>query len=410
MRRLLPVFVLVLAACVAEPPERTPLPDLEDVLPEPVGCQLNVGSPLGVNVESVIEGGAASGILQEDDLIVAIEGEPTPDRPTLSEVKLNYGPGDTIEIGFMREGVADSALVTLVASGVDPTRGVIGITVQTAFDQVSPEDTGTTVSPSPTARPIEVGGTIHLLDPLVNSWQETGIGAPEDTRWVSTSSGLYAVTDTEPIEIVDMFTDETIADDGFEGWEAQRLIGTVDDLILVVVTTDVADQPGFVNLAIAGFDPRSGVTQWVQPASTTLGIPVAAYGSPDGTLFLTVGADPDTGERSGVSIYDAAGNLQDSDGLGDLGDPIGWFDETSVAFRTSDTVVTVLNLLDGSSEPFDLPESLSGSVTAAVGDGQSILIVGGRDLLIQDLTDPNYSIPLADNCTIGLTGDPGWGT
>lgn len=409
MRRLLPVLVLVLAACVAQPPERTPLPDLADVLPEPAGCQLNVGPPLGVNVESVVEGGAATGILEEDDLIVAIEGETTPDRPTLSTVMLDYGPGDTIEIGFIRDGVADSALITLATSPVDPTRGVIGITVQTAFDQVPTDDTGTTVTPSSTARPIDVGGTIHLLDPLTNSWQETGIEAPEDTRWVSTSSGLYAVTETEPIEIVDMFTGESIEDDGFEGWEAQRLIGAVDDLILLVVTTDVADQPGFVNLAIAGFDPRSGETQWVRPASTTLGIPVAAYGSPDDEVFLAVGADPDTGERSGISIYDAAGNEQNSDGLNDLGDPIGWYDETSVAFRTSDTVVTVFDFLDATTETFDLPEGLSGTAAATVGDGRSILIVGGRDLLIQDLTDPNYSIPLADNCTIGLTGDPGWG-
>jgi hypothetical protein len=48
-------------------------------------------------------------------------------------------------------------------------------------------------------------------------------------------------------------------------------------------------------------------------------------------------------------------------------------------------------------------------VAASVGDGRHILAVGERDLLLQDLTDPNFSAPLASNCTIGRAGDPGWG-
>ncbi|HEY6634557.1 MAG TPA: PDZ domain-containing protein [Acidimicrobiia bacterium] len=409
MRRVAVILVVVLVGCVAQPPERSPLPDVAEVLPEVVGCQLNVGSPLGVNVESVLVGGPANGILEEDDVITAISGEPTPDRPTLSEIMADYGPGETITVAFTRDGSPDEALVTLTASSADPDRGVIGITVQTAFDHIAPDEADATVTPTTTTRPIQIAGSLFILDPLTNSWQETGIVPPEDTRWVSTSTGLYSVTGTEDVSVLDLFTEEPVEDDGFQDWDAQRLIGSVDDLVLVVVTTDIPEQPGFVNLAIAGFDPRTGETAWVTEVTSEAGIPVAAYGSPDGSAFVSVGADPDSGDLVAVTLYDATGAPQNSDGLSTLGDPMGWFDNTSLSFRTSESEISVFSFIDGSTEVFDLPESAFGSVTAAVGDGQHILVLGGRDLLLQDLTDPNFNSPLADNCTIGRAGDPGWG-
>jgi hypothetical protein len=180
-------------------------------------------------------------------------------------------------------------------------------------------------------------------------------------------------------------------------------------MVILVVTADIPERPGFVNLAIAGFDPRTGETAWVTPIPNEFGIPVVAYGSPEGEAFVAVGADPDSGEQMGVTLYDSAGVAQNSDGLTGLGDPMGWFDPTSMSFRTGDAVITVFSFIDGSTTTYDLPESVAGSVTASVGDGRHILVVGGRDLLIQDLTDPNFSAPLADNCTIGRAGDPGWG-
>ena len=84
MRRVLPVLLLVVAACVAQPPERAPLPDVEDVLPEVAGCRLSVGEPLGVRVVTVSSTGAAAGQLEEDDIITSVDGMPTVTRPDLS--------------------------------------------------------------------------------------------------------------------------------------------------------------------------------------------------------------------------------------------------------------------------------------------------------------------------------------
>jgi hypothetical protein len=385
------------------------LPDVEEVLPEATGCRLSVGEPLGVNVASVTSGGAASGILQEGDIISSIDGVATPTRPELTEALAGYSPDDTVEIEFTRDGTASTASITLGAHPDDETRAMIGITVQTAFEQVEPDSADDVVGPSATARAIQIGESLFLFDPLDNTWQDTGITPPTETRWVSTSSGIYSVTDTDPVAVLDLFSGEALEDDGFRGWVPQRLIGAVGDIVVLVVTTPAQDQPGFVNLAIAGFDPATAETLWVSPISSASGIPVAAYGSPDESAFLVVGADPDSGEQSGVALYDAGGTLRNAPGLGDLGDPIGWFDVRSMAYRTSETVISVFDFVDGTTDTYDLPENIVGSVTASVGDGRHILAVGGRDLLLQDLTDPNVSIPLATNCTLGQTGDPGWG-
>lgn len=409
MRRLLPVLLLILGACAAEPPERAPLPDVEEILPEAIGCRVNIGAPTGVRVASVADAGAAEGLLEEGDVITSINGSPTETRPDLTEMMSQFGPGDTIEIDYDRSGADGSVSVTLAENPDDPTRGMIGITVQTAYETAELEELTETVAPNPTTRPIEVGSTLYLFDPLSNQWQSTGIDPPEDTRWVSTSSGLYSVTSDDPVQILDLVTGEPIEDDGFDDWAPQRLIGSVGDDLLVVVTAEVANQPGFVNLAVAAFDPRSGTTSWVTPVSNDFGIPVAAYGSPDGSAFLAVGADPESGDQLGVALFDASGALQTQEGLAQLGSPMGWHDDTSMAFRTSEAAISVHDFIDASTEVIDLPESLVGSVTATVGDGQHILVVGNRDLLLQDLTDLNESVPLATNCNVGRTGDPGWG-
>jgi len=409
MRRAVPVLLLLVTACAAQPPERAPLPDLADVLPEPLGCQLTVGEPMGVDVLTVSASGAAGGILQEGDVISAIDGTPTTTRPELTEIMNGYSPGDTVEVTYLREGAEGTVEITLEANAADESRAMIGITVQTSFQTQDIEAADDTVAPSPTARPIQVGDSLYLFDPLAGTWQQTGITPPAETRWVSTSSGLYSVTDAEPVEVIDLNSGEPVPADGFRGWEPQRLVGAVDDMVLMVVTTDIAEQPGFVNLALAGFDPRQGETVWVSPVASTFGIPVSAFGSPDGSAFVAVGARPESGEQQNVAFFDANGAPQTSDELTGLGSPMGWFDSTSMAFRTGDEVISVFSFLDGSTITYDLPDHLLGAVTASVGDGRHILVVSGRDLHLQDLTDLDVSLPLSTGCNVGQIGDPGWG-
>lgn len=364
---------------------------------------------MGVDVVSVVAGGAAAGILEEGDIIASIGGTPTVTRPDLTEVMDDYGPGDTVEIVYTRDDEEGKATITLTANPNDGSRGMIGVTVQTAFETVGLDAVDDVIAPSTTARPIQIGEELYIFDPLARTWQRTGVSPPSDTRWVSLSTGFYSVSGDDPVVLVDLLDGATVEDDGFRGWSAQRLIGTVGELILLVVTAEIPDQPGFVNLAIAGFDPRTGETAWVSPVSNTFGIPVAAFGSPDGTAFVAVGADPETGEQRGAALYDAAGTIRTATGFEGLGDPMGWFDGGSMAFRTSEDVVSVHDFVDGGTVTYDLPQNLVGSVGATVGDGQHIIVVGNRNLILQDLTDPVVASTLATNCSLGRTGDPGWG-
>ncbi|HJQ76124.1 MAG TPA: PDZ domain-containing protein [Acidimicrobiia bacterium] len=410
MRRFLAgISVVLLVGCAAQPPERSPLPDVAEAVPEPAGCLLSVGEPKGVTVLSVTGDGAAVGVLEDGDVITAIEGTPTVTRPQLTELMVGFGPGEEIEIDYVRDGATGSATVTLGTNPSDASRGMIGITVQTAFDQVPPDEADDVVAPSDTARPIVVAGALMLVDPLHNTWQQTGIIPPDETRWVSTSSGFYSVTDADPVGVLDLRTGDPIPDDGFQDWDLQRLIGVVGDNLLLVVTAEIPDQPGFVNLAIAAFDPLLGQTVWVTPVGNSFGIPVAAYGSPDGSAFIAVGADAESGDQAGVALYDSAGIAQNVAGLTEYGDPMGWFSPTAMAFRTDEETVTVYEFAEGSSTAHELPATVVGSITATVGDARHIIAVRERDMLLQDLLDPNSSAPLATNCAIGRAGDPGWG-
>ena len=409
MRRVLPAVLLVVAACAAQPPERSPLPDVSEVLPQLEGCQLNVGEPLGVTVTSIIEGSAATGLLEAGDVITAIGDSATPDRPELSDVMTNQSPGETTTITYLRDGQPGTVEITFGQNENDPSRAMIGVNVQTAYESVGLADANDVVGPSETARLVELAGNLYVFDPLDSVWQQTGIAPPTETRWVATSAGVYSVNADDPAKIIDLIGGETVPDDGFNGWAPRRLLGTLGDHLLVFVTAEIPDQPGFVNVGIAAFDPLLGETKWVSPIGNSFGVPVAAFGAPNNDSFIAVGADIDSGEQTSVLFFDAAGTPNTENELGQLGEMIGWFDQQSLAFRSSDDAVSVLNLVDGTTTSFELPTNLAGAVAATVGDGQHIIAVDGRNMVLQDLEDTNNARPLMNNCSIGRTSDPGWG-
>ena len=361
MRRLIPAVLLVVAACAAQPPERSPLPDVGEVLPELQGCQLNVGDPLGVTVTSVADGGAAAGLLQSGDVIVAIGDSSTPNRPLLSDVMSEQSPGETTTISFLRDGQAETVEITFGENETDPDRAMIGVTVQTAFDSIGLSAADDVVGPSETARLVELAGNLYVFDPLNSVWQQTGITPPNETRWVATSAGVYSVNAEDPAKIIDLIGGEIIEDDGFNGWAARRLLGTLGEHLLVFVTAEIPDQPGFVNVGIAAFDPLLGATAWVSPIASTFGVPVAAFGAPNNDSFIAVGArtsKPGSKPASCSSMLPVAPNTETE--LATLGEPMGWFDEQSLAFRSSDETVSVLNLVDGDHrQAFELPSNLA---------------------------------------------------
>jgi len=409
--RLLTAFLIVVAACAQQPPERSPLPDVEDVLPEPVGCQLSVGEPRGAEVQSVAEGSPAQGALSEGDVIVSLSGEPVADAEGLVTFVGRHQTGEEVEVVYERGDTTASAKVVLASSPSDGTKPYLGVTIRTDFETIPPESAEGLVEPGATARSLEIGGTIYVFDPLELVWQDTGIGIPEGLNWMATSTGFYATTDDNPAVLFDLVSEEELDHDGFLGWEPRRLIGSLGNILIMVVTSEIAEQPGFINIALAAFDPTAGATLWVSPVLTGFGVPVTAYGSPDGLLFVAVGTDQDTGEEIGVEIYDTNGTIRSrGQELIELGTPIGWFDGDTIVFRSDDEIVSLLNPTTGSTSTLTLPPGLLETPLSAVGDGRHVLAVEGRNLLIDDLTTESEVRVLADDCALGSLGTPGWGT
>jgi PDZ domain-containing protein len=85
----------------------------------------------GVQVVDLVEGSGAAGILQPDDVIVAVDGEPVQLSGDIGVVIGELSPGDSVEIDIERNGEPMSVEVELTASE-DGSRTLIGILAQTA--------------------------------------------------------------------------------------------------------------------------------------------------------------------------------------------------------------------------------------------------------------------------------------
>jgi putative serine protease PepD len=85
-------------------------------VPIPPEAAAQSGLPEGLYVQAVTPGGpAATAGLRPDDVITKIDGEPATSNLQLQELTLTKKPGDTVSIGYTREGRAATATVTLAA-------------------------------------------------------------------------------------------------------------------------------------------------------------------------------------------------------------------------------------------------------------------------------------------------------
>lgn len=411
MKRVIPAVVLVLASCVAEPPERTPLPDVAEVLPEPAGCLLSIGDPNGVVIEDVVPGSAADGVLESGDVVVAIDGVPTPDTTHLIDMMAERAPADTVEVTYERDGTEQRALLTLGTNPDDPERPQIGVMIQTTFETVDADTATGPIEASPTSRPIAIGNRIFIYEPAGGSWASTPVEIPDGADWVATTESIYAVeVGAAGLTFTDLAGGEPVPHDGFEGWSGLAVVGSVGDKLILSVTSPVADQPGFVTVGTSLFDPETGTTVWAEPLLDGFGIPFLASGSPDGSLFVIAGADEEDGSQISVDVFDVNGTRVPAQGIDGLGSPIGWFDATTAAFMTTEQQISLYSFLDGFLETYDIDEGLAGLQTHAVGDSNRILVVDGRSLLMQDLIEDGEVLTIAHNCSIGAVGSPGLGS
>jgi len=85
-------------------------------LPIPPAAAASAGVPEGLFVKSVVPGGpAAQAGIRPDDVITTIDGQPATTTTQLQEVTLTKRPGDTVQLGYYRDGKQATATVTLGA-------------------------------------------------------------------------------------------------------------------------------------------------------------------------------------------------------------------------------------------------------------------------------------------------------
>lgn len=353
-------------------------------------------------MQEVSPDSAADGLLIAGDVIVAFDDQPTPDSSSLLAALGEKEAGETVEIDVRRGDEETHQTITLGEEGGEPR---IGVSIRTQYETVEASDIDTDIAPGPLIRPISIGGTIYLFDPEARVWERTDIQVPDELNWVSTSSGIYGIEDEV---ITDVGKDEEVPHDGFEGWEPIRVIGSVDDHLIVVVTREVPEDPERVAVGVSRFDPVSTRTVWAEPVVDGFGIPISALGSPEGDQIVLVGVDEDGTEIMGIDVWSGDGLAGGMEDLVDLGTPVGWMDDETVLFRTDVVTGSLLTVPGGNIEQVTLESAVGGLPLFPVGDGRSVLAIDDETLVLEDLTLSGDFQVLAENCSVTRVGEPGW--
>lgn len=396
------VISLVMVACAETPPERGALPDVAEAVDPPAQCTFLVGEPQGVLVQEVTPDSAADGLLIVGDVIVAFDNQPTLDSESLLAALGEKEVGDVVEVSVKRGDEETEQTLTLGDASGEPR---IGVMIRTQYQSVEAADIDTEVEPGPLTRPIAIAGVIYLFDAGSNVWERTEVEVADEINWVATTAGIYAMQDEV---ITDLVAGEEITHDGFEGWEPIRVIGSVGEELILVVTQEVPDEPERVAVGVSRFNPFTSETTWARPVVEGFGIPISALGSPDGSAIAVVGVNEGGSEITGIDIWDGEGTPGGMEDLIALGTPVGWMDNESLLFRTDVEVASVLTVPGGATEEITLEPAIGGLPLFPVGDGRGVLALDSQSLVLDDVTLVGDLQVLAENCDFSRVGEPGW--
>jgi len=359
-------------------------------------------------VSEVLEDTGADGVLETGDVILALNGLETADSDQLRQALSEQSVGDEVVLELRRDGVEESAQLVLGPNPEDPERPFMGVTIQTAYEQLPAAEANQAIPGVPTARAIVLAGVLYGMEPSGSLWMNTGVAIGEETNWVATSESVFALGTDEVRVITDLLSGEVIDYPEVEEWVPARLIGAVEDDLLLTVTQEVPDDPELVAVGVSRFDPETGDVDWIEPISEGFGVPVTAWGSPESGYITLAGVDPEDTTLTGVDLLTSEGRTAGLEDLLTLGTPIGWLDEETAVFRTSTTSVSTVNAVTGEVNEVMLDAGLEGVPLYAVADGRSVLAVSGRSLVIDDLTTGGDVRVLAENCSIDQVGHAGW--
>lgn len=85
----------------------------------------------GAEVESLIEGMPAQGVLQVGDIIVAVDGQPIDTTNALIQAVTRHRVGDQVTLTIRRDGQTQDLQVGTRSSPTEPGRPIVGVTIST---------------------------------------------------------------------------------------------------------------------------------------------------------------------------------------------------------------------------------------------------------------------------------------
>ncbi|HEY7564334.1 MAG TPA: PDZ domain-containing protein [Acidimicrobiia bacterium] len=414
MRRILILGVAgaLLTACLGQsPPDREPLPDAGDVVPEPQACSFLIGEGTGVNVDDVIADTGAEGVLQVGDRLIRVDDAEISNADQLRAVLAERAVGDSVNVAVMRDGDEVAADIVLGANPDSPDRPLLGILVETAFERVEATDLVSEPAGGPLSRAASIGAGMYVVDPQTGGWGTIGIDTPAE-QWAA--AGPYVLTlvnrGTEESALLDEISgDRLVIDVG--GWRGDGILGTFGSSVIVAASRPLESDDAFVEIALLSISFEDRAANWIWQAAPAVGRPVISYPSPDGSRLLVVnqGQEDDLLRHVILSsegqLTTPATELSSADGVLAL----GWFDDRSVLLRQSTGQLELLEVTSNITSALEMPAALGTPQRIwPVGDGQHVLASTGTNLLQVDLTAATEVRTLADHCLVDALGDIGW--
>lgn len=124
--------------------------------------ELGYEVPTTLTVHSVLAGSGSEGVLEPGDVVLGLDGAPTPDFGVLTDILTATAPGTTVTVDVRR---GDAELHLPVVTGEGDGRALLGINVDRTFDlpfdvTISVDDIG-----GPSAGTMFALGIIDLLTP-----------------------------------------------------------------------------------------------------------------------------------------------------------------------------------------------------------------------------------------------------
>jgi PDZ domain len=394
--RSIPVLLL-LSACAAQvAPERTPLPRVGEVVAAPDTCHFEIGLGLGAGVVSITSGSAADGVLQSEDVVVALDGTAIRTITALRNAVQQRQAGEQVSLDFIRNGERMTASVVLGENPDDPTRPILGVVASSQFQRAEPDEVALEGGPlRPQERLVDVDGVLYRIDAAAGRVAGTGLDTPE---------GPWAMAGTTLYRIERAGQDEATITDG-AGYKADLegvvgLLGVIDGDLLVAIGADEVS-------SLIRFDPGTGTTVWA--AGFTGVLPLAAWVSPDGQRVLVA-----TGVSSsdyGFTLLATEDGGEAPASLGQLDNQLvtGWIDDERLLVGSDELGIVLFDPVSGQADPITIQAELSTDDSVApVGDGVSVLVGRADQLLLAGIgDDPIETRTLVSGCRVGLIGRRG---